>query len=167
MRRSVVILLGTVLGLLLLFVVSRQVTALICQKHLEHTALDDLEWLRLEFHLGETEMAAIRKLHVGYRPQCQDYCQQIAAARAELDRLLKSPPSAAVDVQTHLEKVAQLRAQCQAAMLRHFAEVSRVMPPEQGRRYWEEMSRLVVGAHEEVEKAMRGGVSSSHGHGGK
>ncbi|WCJ60253.1 periplasmic heavy metal sensor [Fontisphaera persica] len=147
-----------------MFVITRQVTALIWREHVGQSSLDDLEWLRREFRLGDAEMAAIRKLHDGYRLQCQKYCNEIAAARAELARLLKTPSTAGGEVQRQLEAIGRLRAQCQAAMLRHFAEVSQVMPPEQGQRYWEEVSRLVSAAHERVEETMRGGASSSHGH---
>ncbi len=34
-----------------------------------------------------------------------------------------------------MNEIAQLRADCQKETLRHFLAVSRLMPPEQGRRY--------------------------------
>lgn len=164
MRRPLFVIAGAIMCLLILFVFAREITAFVCRERMAKMEVDDLDWLRMEFRLGDAELAAIRNMHEGYRPQCQHYCAEIAAARAELARLLESTPAAGVDIQRQLETIARLRAQCQAAMLQHFAEVSRAMPPEQGKRYWQEMSRLVVGAHERVEASMRGGVSSSHGH---
>lgn len=164
MRRPLFILAGAIACLLLMFVLTRQITALLCREHLTQKVVDDLGWLRMEFGLGDAELAVIRKLHDGYRPQCEKYCAEIASARAELARLLASPSASSAEIQLQLETMARLRARCQAAMLQHFAEVSRAMPPEQGQRYWREMSRLVVNAHERVEESMRGGVSASHGH---
>ena len=58
------------------------------------------------------------------------------------------------DIDQKLADIAGLRAQCQAAMLRHFVDVSRVMPPEQGRRYLVRMEQLTLGAHEQIEQRM-------------
>jgi len=63
-----------------------------------------------------------------------------------------------------LEQIGTLRAQCQAAMLQHFEEVSRAMPPEQGPRYLEEMRRLTLGSHEQIEESMAGGKGDAHAH---
>jgi hypothetical protein len=42
---------------------------------------------------------------------------------------------------------AQMRAECETEMLRHFLEVSRTMPVEQGKRYlaWVEQQTLLKG----------------------
>ena len=63
-----------------------------------------------------------------------------------------------------LAEVAELRAQCQAQMLQHFIDVSRTMPPEQGRRYLAEMQRLTLGLHEQTEASMSASMDHEHHH---
>lgn len=126
-------------------------------------ATDDLDWLRMEFRLGDSEMTRIRQLHNGYLPQCQSFCDRIAAKKREVVEALGNETNAAAAVEQQLLEVATLRAQCQAAMLRHFVEVSRVMPPEQGRRYLAEMQRLTLGSHEQIERSMSGEAPTAHG----
>jgi len=49
-------------------------------------------------------------------------------------------------------------------MLEHFMEVSRAMPPEQGRRYLAEMKRLTLGFHDEIEQSMSESAGHEHHH---
>ena len=73
MNRSLVILLGAVaLGAAIFagsYFASQCTTEMCCT-----SPTDDLSWLRTEFHLGDAEMARIRKLHEGYLPQCAGMC---------------------------------------------------------------------------------------------
>ena len=115
---------------------------------------DDLAWFRSEFHLSDTEMARIQKLHEGYMPQCAEMCAKIAAKKEEIVVVLDSGTNNIANVEQKLVELGELRAHCQAQMLEHFIEVSRAMPPEQGARYLAEMKRLTLGAHEEVEQTM-------------
>jgi hypothetical protein len=39
------------------------------------------------------------------------------------------------EIEAAVAESARLRGECQRNMLKHFYEVSRTMPPEQGRRY--------------------------------
>lgn len=50
----------------------------------------------------------------------------------------------APEVELALGDSARLRQECHAAMLRHFYEVSRVMPAEEGRRYLDWMHRQTI-----------------------
>jgi len=126
---------------------------------------DDLEWLRLEFNLGQPEMARIRRLHEGYLPVCHGYCERIAAAKAELRQALSAAPSVPPVVDQKLLEIGTLRAQCQAAMLRHFVEVSQLMPEPQGTRYLVEMERLTLGVHEQIENSMTPPTAPHEHHG--
>ena len=125
---------------------------------------DDLDWLRLEFRLNDAELARIRQLHDGYLPKCRESCERIDARKRELQALLASPTNATATVEQKLIEVGTVRAQCQAAMLEHFREVSQVMPPEQGRRYLAEMQRLTLGFHEQIERTMSPAASDPHAH---
>src|SRR5574338_810547 len=45
---------------------------------------DDLDWLRMEFHLTAADLARIRHLHEGYLPICAANCERIAVKKQEL-----------------------------------------------------------------------------------
>jgi hypothetical protein len=126
------------------------------------TGGDPLAWLRDEFRLGDAEMARIRQLHEGYLPQCGEMCARIAAKKMEAQEAMAAVGSITPYVEKKLVEVAVLRAQCQTQMLRHFQEVSQSMPPEQGRRYLEEMWRVTLGSHEDTEQSMS--PAPAHGH---
>jgi Heavy-metal resistance len=163
MNRSVVILLGAlVLGAALFggsYFMSRQV----CQNCMSQS-VNDLDWLRMEFHLSDAEMGRIQKLHEGYLPKCAEMCAKIAAKKAELETALNGSTNVNPAAQQKLAELAALRAQCQAQMLQHFAEVSQTMPPEQGRRYLAEMQRLTLGLHDQTESSMSKSLGEMHGH---
>lgn len=162
MRRSLLILVALVLAGVALCFGSYRLTGHLCSTHFTRPT-DDLGWLRVEFGLSETELARVRELHEGYLPRCRFFCERIAAGKAELQQMLESGTNAPAAVEQKLAGIASLRAQCQAAMLSHFTEVSRVMPPEQGRRYLAEMRRLTLGFHEQIESSMSGSHPASHG----
>jgi hypothetical protein len=124
-------------------------------------AADDLCWLKREFHLSDSDMGRIRQLHEGYLPRCREMCGKIAEKQSEVEKTLTN--GEAPDAK--LVELATLRAQCQAQMLKHFEEVSRAMPAEQGKRYLSEMQRLTLGFHQNFERSMGEMPASGHGHG--
>lgn len=109
-------------------------------------AQPELAWLRQEFALSAPEFTRITALHEGYKPQCAEMCRMIEARKAELRRVLAHTNAPTAEMDGLLADIAQLRLQCHQNMLRHFLEVSRAMPPEQGRRYldWVQ-SRTLLG----------------------
>lgn len=127
-------------------------------------ATDNLSWLRDEFHLSDAEMARIQKLHEGYLPKCMEMCAQISAKKKEVADALGSGTNVTAEAQAKLTELAALRAKCQAQMLEHFAEVSRAMPPEEGKRYLAEMQKVTLGLHEDMEQTMSGSSGGTHGH---
>jgi hypothetical protein len=129
------------------------------------SSADDLDWLRQEFRLSETEMARVRELHDGYMPQCLEMCRQNAAKKSELETALVGATNLTTAAEQKLTELGTLRAECQAQMLRHFAEVSQAMPADQGRRYLAEMQRLTLGFHEQIEQSMSQPKSTHHEHG--
>jgi hypothetical protein len=133
-------------------------TMRLCAKQM---AADDLSWLKREFRLGDADMRRIQRLHEGYMPKCRDMCARIAEKQGELEKALEKGEAP----DARLLELATLRAQCQAQMLRHFEEVSRAMPPEQGKRYLSEMQKLTLGFHQDFEHSMGDMPASSHGHG--
>ena len=163
MRRSLLILLAVLLAGAAIAGTSYLLARRICLRQLA-PAGNDLAWLRDEFHLSDTEMQRIRPLHEGYLPKCRENCARIAAKKQELQTALDKAQGMTSEAQQKLAEVAALRAKCQSNMLAHFYEVSRAMPPEQGRRYLAEMQRLTLGFHEQIENTMSGGTSPPHVH---
>lgn len=123
---------------------------------------DDLDWLRVEFHLTDADLAKVRVLHEGYLPICETNCIQIAARQRALALAIAAGTNTPATLDQLRGEVSALRSKCQSEMLAHFEEVSLALPPGQGQRYLAEMKRLTLGSHEQVEASMSG--TNGHGH---
>jgi len=146
MKRAVaIIFLGIVAALLAYASVYFVTTAR--ERQALHSDAPELSWLKQEFHLDDAQFARISQLHQGYLPQCGETCQKIAQKNAELRELFSRTNSVSPEVEKKLSEIAQLSAECQANMLRHFYAVSQAMPPEEGRRYlaWVEEKTVLNG----------------------
>jgi hypothetical protein len=141
---------------------SYQLATRICAKQMAASA-DELDWLRQEFRLSDTEMTRVRELHGGYMPKCAEMCKEIAAKKREVEATLAGATNVSAAAEQKLAELGALRARCQTQMLRHFVEVSQAMPPEQGRRYLAEMQRLTLGFHEQIEQSMSHSADHEHG----
>jgi len=161
MRKPLLILLGAVALGAVLFGGAFYCARHVCFQHVAQST-DDLDWLRLEFNLGDAELAKVRTLHEGYLPICEKNCRDIAAKKRELKHAEAAGTNATATLDQLRAEVTALRSKCQSEMLTHFNEVSLAMPPEQGQRYLAEMKRITLGAHEAVEASMSG--ASEHGH---
>ena len=162
MRRSLFILLGVLAAGAVVFAGSYLLAQRICARQFADP-VDDLGWLRREFHLSDAEMARIRELHEGYLPICGEMCRLIEARKREVEASLAGATNVSAVAEQQLADLAALRARCQTQMLRHFAEVSQAMPPEQGHRYFSEMQRLTLGFHEQFEQSMSDQPGQAHG----
>lgn len=160
-RPSLIVLLALAVGAVV-FAVAYQLSHRLCAGKM--TANDDLAWLRQEFQLSAADLAQVRKLHDGYLPRCAEMCRQITAKKREVESSLEGTTNLTDEARQKLSELGALRAQCQAQMLEHFVEVSRVMPPEQGQRYLAEMQRVVLGTHEQIERSMSDSAGHTHGH---
>ena len=104
-------------------------------RSLENSDRPELAWLKDEFKLSDAEFQRVSELHTAYLPQCREMCQKIDTQNAQLQKLIGSATNTTPELDAALMGAAQLRADCQRMMLRHFIQVSQTMPPEQGRRY--------------------------------
>ncbi len=95
----------------------------------------ELAWLKAEFNLNDAEFKRVSELHVAYLPQCAEMCRQIDAQNLRLKQLLAATNRVTSEIEAAITESSRLRSECQRQMLEHFYEVSRTMPPEQGRRY--------------------------------
>jgi hypothetical protein len=163
-RRSLIVILLALAASVTLLAGSYLIAQRWCVRQVASSA-DDLDWLRQEFRLSDAEIARVRELHDGYMPKCLEMCRQIAVKKSELETALTGTTNLTTAAEQKLTELGALRAECQAQMLRHFAEVSQAMPPEQGRRYLAEMQRLTLGFHEQIEQSMSQPKSTHHEHG--
>ncbi len=115
-------------------------------RNLAQSPTPELAWLQQEFHLDNAEFRRISQLHAAYQDHCAQMCRRIAAKNAQLQSLLATNDSVTPEIKAKLSEAAQLRADCQAAMLAHFCEVSRTMPPAEGKRYLAWVSQKTLGA---------------------
>jgi hypothetical protein len=107
----------------------------------------ELAWLKKQFNLSDAEFARVSQLHGAYLPKCQERCRRIEEHNAKLQQLLAQTTTMTPEIQALLAARAKVRADCEAEMLQHFLEVSRTMPPEQGRRYlaWVQQQSSLLG----------------------
>jgi hypothetical protein len=95
----------------------------------------ELVWLKHEFNLSDSQFARISQLHEGYLPQCKERCRRIEDLNNKLMNAIGATTQITPEIERLLADRARMRADCQAEMLKHFFEVSRTMPAEQGKRY--------------------------------
>ncbi len=118
-------------------------------RSLEQGQRPELAWLKDEFHLGDAEFKRICRMHEAYLAGCAERCRRIDQTNAELKRLLAGTNTVTPEIASVLREAAQLRAECQEKMLQHFYEVSRTMPPAQGKRYleWVQEQTILSDSH--------------------
>jgi hypothetical protein len=116
---------------------------------MEKSANPELTWLKEEFHLTDAEFARISQMHEQYFAGCAERCRRIDLKNQELAQLLAATNNVTPAIAQALSESAQLRANCQKEMLQHFYDVSRTMPPEQGRRYltWVQQQTVLPDTH--------------------
>jgi hypothetical protein len=116
-----------------------------CCRGMMKESQPELAWLKKEFSLSDVEFARICELHAAYLPQCAERCRRIDEQNAKLRQLLAANTAVTPEIQSLLAERAKTRSECEAEMLKHFLEVSRSMPAEQGRRYltWVEQQTVL------------------------
>lgn len=109
----------------------------------------ELAWLKQEFHLSDLEYQRISRMHDEYLRACAERCRLIDSKNEQLSHLLSQSNALTPEVEQLLNEAGQLRADCQKAMIQHFFEVSRTMPPEQGKRYlaWIQQKTVLSDTH--------------------
>src|SRR5260221_7176314 len=114
---------------------------------IEHGPHPEMTWLKEEYHLTDAQFGRVAELHAAYWPKCAEMCRRINEANARLQELLAATNTVTPEIKAALDETARVRTECQAAMLQHFYEVSRAMPPEEGKRYlsWVHEETLMPG----------------------
>lgn len=96
---------------------------------------DPQQWLRRQYALSDAQFAEVQRLESSYRPVCNRHCSDYMAAHDRLQALVASNSSWAPAMAQAMADVYRAEMECRRDMLRHAYDVSRVMAPEQGRRY--------------------------------
>jgi hypothetical protein len=104
-------------------------------RNLQRSDKPELAWLKEEFNLSDAEFKRVSELHTTYLPHCKEMCRQIDAQNLRLKGLLAATNRVTPEIETAIAESSRLRSECQSEMLKHFYEVSRTMPAEQGHRY--------------------------------
>jgi hypothetical protein len=86
-------------------------------RNMQRSDKPELAWLKEEFNLSDAEFKRVSELHAAYLPECAAMCKQIDAQNLRLKELLAATNQVTPEIETAI------------------VEVSRTMPPEQGRRY--------------------------------
>lgn len=117
----------------------------------------ELAWLKQEFKLNDADFKRVSDLHNGYLPKCEEMCRRVASKNAELKIILAKSDRVNGDIEKTVHEIADLKAQCQTQMLQHFFDVSRAMPPEQGRRYleWVQAKTVLCGQDDDMMSHMQ------------
>src|SRR5262249_54511188 len=113
----------------------------------------ELQWLKNEFHVADSDFARISEMHDSYRAGCAERCRLIDDKNQELKHLLAQSGSITPEIEKALAETARLRAECQTKMLQHFYQVSRTMPREQGERYliWVTERTILPNTHSQMQ----------------
>ena len=116
-----------------------------------------LAWLKKEYHLSDSQFAHVVELHDAYWPKCAAMCRRIDDQNARVHQLLAATNTVTPEIKQALADAAQLRVECQSAMMQHFYEVSRSMAPDQGKRYlaWVQRETLLPGQMVPTQPAMK------------
>ncbi len=95
---------------------------------------DAMEWLRVDFHLDEQQLATIRRLHENYSATCDEHCRRIQEAGRMKQALLARGASPA-ERQAADKQFQDLRTACETALAHHVREVAAIMSRQDGQRY--------------------------------
>jgi hypothetical protein len=139
-------------------------------RRLERSQQPELAWLKQEFHLSDAEYDRVCRMHEGYLAGCAERCRRIDEKNAELRRLLAATNTVTPEIAVILSEAAQLRSECEKQMLQHFYDVSRTMPPDEGRRYlaWVQARTVLSDTHSQmtgVRDSAEPAMSQHHHHG--
>jgi hypothetical protein len=104
----------------------------------------ELAWMKEEFRLNKAEYERLCGLHEAYLPECARRCRIIEGLNRELEQRLAAPTNVTPEIEALLTQRAKVRSDCETEMLKHFIEVSKTMPAEQGARYLSWVKRQTV-----------------------
>lgn len=97
-----------------------------------------LRWLKEEYQLNEAAFLKAAELHRAYYAQCDQMCLQVKEASRPLLMRPRQPPSHTIAAGLR-EQERKLCDKCEETARHHLHQVARLMAPEQGRRFLNDM----------------------------
>lgn len=104
----------------------------------------ELEWLRREYQLTDTQFSEIRELHEGHDIVCREMCRDLVNVQKELETVISSHPKVSPEVQEALAAWTRQRNRCRETTLSHMYDVSSVMNEDAASRYRENIFRHLI-----------------------
>ena len=98
-----------------------------------------LRWLKDEYHLGDAAFERVSILHRDYFQQCDKMCRQIDAAGRPLLWRSRHRGSKTGQLDAQFNKEQAICADCEKAATDHLNQVAALMPPEQGKRFLDDI----------------------------
>jgi hypothetical protein len=151
MKRAWLILVAGVASALLAYFAFYYAGTRTCRM-IEQDQVPELAWLKAEFCLSDADFQRVCQEHEAYMAGCMERCRSIDEKNQHLKQLLSMTNAVSPEIEKILAEAAQLRAQCQKEMLQHFYDVSRTMPPDQGKRYlaWVQDQTILADSHSQM-----------------
>ena len=123
-------------GLALVFAIVAGLAAFAITRHVQASkTLDEMTWLKEEFHLTPEQTVAIARLHQAYEPLCADHCRKIMETQERLATLENQGKQSSAEYTTLHANWMSLCRECTDATQKHLERVAAEMSPEQGKRY--------------------------------
>jgi hypothetical protein len=104
----------------------------------------ELEWLRREYSLTDTQFSEIRAKHEAHDIVCRELCRDRIRAQKRLETIISTRPEADEEVQEALAAWTVERERCRKATLLHMYDVSSLMDEDSASRYRERISRYLI-----------------------
>lgn len=104
----------------------------------------ELEWLRREYNLSDTQFSEIRARHEAHDIVCRQLCRDLIHARKKLDAAIVANPEINADVEAALTEWTAQRSRCREATIAHMYEVSSLMSSEAGKLYRERVFEHLI-----------------------
>lgn len=145
MKKPLVILLIALVAGIASFAITRTQ----CPPSVGSTLLDglpELDWLRTELALSDTQLARVGELHAAYRPVCEEMCRRIDESRARLETAALNSRSSNSDLQQATAEYERVRAECKLKMLEHLYQTAALMDETQAERYLKAVVPAALGS---------------------
>jgi|GEM_PF-507841 len=104
----------------------------------------EMEWLRQEFHLSDSQFKRIVELHADYVPVCNEMCRRISEANEKLDRLISNNKEVTPELQSAIQEAGVVQEDCRRHTLAHIYQISAQMDPVEAERYLRLMKSRVI-----------------------
>ncbi len=104
----------------------------------------ELEWLRREYQLSETQFSEIREKHEAHDIVCQELCRDLVNVQKEFESVISTHPQVSPEVQEALAAWTRQRNRCYETTLAHMYDVSAVMNEDAASRYRESIFRHLI-----------------------